>query len=291
MELAGKRYITHNSRTDKFKIWGLGDFHVGNRGCALEHIKATVKEIQDDPCSFVVGTGDYSDCISYTDMKRFDPNTIDPSLTVADLANLGMVLNTKVRDILKPISHKIIGLLIGNHELEYQRRKDQTGNHAWLCRELGVNDLGYSCFVDLTFVRTGKSNCETPAIYNENPVSFKDSTRSTFRLFAHHGGGASSTPGSKLNQLIKLAKTTDADLFMMGHVHDIIGKRIPIMAVNGSCNGFAGREKACLVTGSFLKTYGHGYTGYGEQRMYEPVVLGSSFIQIEPTSRKLRIEV
>jgi len=286
MEAAGKRYITHNSKSDVFTIYGLGDLHIGSAACAKHEIQKTVQKIKDDPFTFWVGVGDYADFISFRDRKRFDPSTIAPDITIADMGKLGDVLNRQVCEMFRPIADKCLGLCFGNHELKYEVEHEQMDRHVWLCRELGVPNLRYSALMDIVFVRA-KGN--QPKLLMECKKAACHRTQ--FRLYAHHGAGSACTPGGKLNRLIGFMNAFDADIYFIGHVHDQKGQRVTMISADETCTRLVSRDKIGVITGSYLKTYAQGITTYGEQRGYAPVPLGAAFVRITPETRQITAEV
>ncbi|HUT44006.1 MAG TPA: metallophosphoesterase [Desulfobacterales bacterium] len=283
MECRGTQYIQYPSRASMFKIWNLADLHIGAKACALEWIKKDIKEIRDDPYSFWIGGGDYAEYIGKGD-KRFDCDAVADFITVSDLGRLGKVLITQVRDILEPIKHKCLGLLFGNHEKSYQKWQEQEHLHSWLCEELEVLNLGYSAFLDVVFVRNGKQ----PKIIN-TPVRAESSQK--FRFHVHHGAGFATTPAGKLTRLIRFMTYFDADIFMLGHVHDQQGRREVQIAANQACDKLITKTKLGVISGSYLKTYKQGVTTYGEQKGYAPTVLGSAVVTIIPDKRIFKGEI
>jgi len=287
MKAAGKRYILYASRKDTFTIWNLSDLHLGNAACAEDRLRADIRAILDDPFSFWVGGGDMVDFIGYRDI-RFDPDAVAPWLTVRDLGNLGEIGMKKARDFLAPIKHKCLGLLIGNHEKKYQLRTEHEALHGWLCTELGAPDLGYCALFDLVFVRDSRSGPK-PSLHMERPRG--TGSCSTFRFFVHHGAGYAQTPGGKLNRLVQFMQSFDADVYMVGHVHDQVGRREPAIGANAACDELVARERLGIISGSYLKTYAENTTTYGEQRGYRPTVLGAASVTIHPASREIHANI
>ncbi len=279
MQAAGKRHIWHRSRSDKIKVVYFSDIHWMAKACAEKEVMRTRDEIRDDPNTFWIGGGDYGEFIGFGDAKRFDPDAVADRVRVKDLARLGKATYSAIRDIFEPIKHKCLGLIVGNHEKQYMRRHQQEDLHSWLCTELGVPNLEYSCFMDLVFTRTSKV---------KEPVLKSDPTRGpsrAFRIFCHHGAGAAQTKGGKINRLTAFMKNFDADVYFMGHIHDQLGCRIQMLTADAACGKLRNRDKIGVVSGSYLKTYAQGVTGYGEQKGYEPVTLGAAHVVIIPETR------
>jgi len=283
MECGGKRYITHASRSDTFTVWNLSDLHLLNAACAEKELKCDIKRIAEDPYAFWFGGGDYADFIGYDDGKRFDPDCVSERLKISDLGQLGKKSVEVVYEWLSPIKEKCLGLLLGNHEKRYQCHKQQEDLHGWLCTAMGVQNLRYCAFVDVVFVR----NCgrKPPEIVSAAPG---DKHCETFRFFLHHGAGFATTPGGKLNRLIQFMTSFDADVYMVGHVHDRTAKRLTALGADATCGALRDRGRVGVISGSYLKCYHEGTTSYGEMRGYTPTSLGASWVQITPNALKAK---
>ena len=289
MEAAGKRYITHQSCTERFTITNFSDLHVGAAACAEGALQEDIQKMADDPYAFWIGGGDYADYIGYTDGKRFDPDSVADWYSVADLGDLGRKSVERVRDLLLPIKHKCLGLLLGNHEKAYQRHNQQEGLHGWLCAEMGAPNLGYCALFDLVFIKQAKVGL--PKLVEKRGAKAKTSSAS-FRVFCHHGAGYAQTAGGKLNRLIAFMQRFDADMYFCGHVHDRVARRMAQIGADANCGKLVQRERIGVVSGSYLMTYAQGVTAtYGEQRGYEPVPMGSSSIIVVPHTRELHASV
>jgi len=284
----GKRYILHRSRLEEFTIWNLSDLHVLNKNADVKAIKKDIKKIKEDPCAFWLGGGDYADFIGYRD-KRFDPDAVAPDVSIKDLGRLGKVGMEKVRDLFKPIAGKCLGLLLGNHELSYMLKTDQEDLHSWLCTELDVPNLGYSCIFDLAFVRTNKAKKPRLQLEVEGMRSYE---LCEFRVYAHHGAGYATTAGGKFNKIGQFMDNFDAEIYFLGHVHDQMGRRRTQLGGNSNCTKLMKKDRIGVISGSYLQTYTEGnLPGYGEQRGYSPTVLGAAFVKIKPHLREIRGEI
>jgi len=269
MELGGS-YIVKSGAKDTWRLWAVGDVHLGSRACSLNRFKETIKAIDADPKALWIGMGDYAEYIGFKD-KRFDPAGISDDIKVSDLGKIGSVHQHMFMDLVYPIRKKCVGLLKGNHEERYEHHTHSEHMHAEMCEKLGVKDLGYSCFVDLIF-RTRSQDYK-------------------FRVVAHHGAGYASTTGGKVNKLIRFMNDFPlADVFIMGHVHQKLQHSRPIISANEDCTKLVEINQLGVVSGSYLKTYSEGAATYGEMKGYSPVALGSSAIIIHPSSRALGVD-
>jgi hypothetical protein len=287
MEAAGKRWILYPSRTDRIRIWFLACLHYGSSACAENHLKRDIQTIKDDPYSFWVGGGDYGEYISPKDTKRWNPQAVASWLRVADLGGYGFTLNSAVRDLLKPIADKCLGLGEGNHEVTYQIRTEQQDRHPWLCQELKVRNLRYCAFIDIIFRR--KTGIKAPKLLTKSPAMRKNDGANSWtrRLFYHHGAGGAQTSGGKLNRLIRFMDSHDADIYFVAHGHEEHEHTMVTTTADVQCERIREHERHGILAGSYLKTYAEGVTTYGEVKGYRPVRLGAAGVTIIPDKQRV----
>ena len=281
MEVAGRQYIGVPNYLHPLHFWALSDIHYGNRGMVKAKFLEDVAAIAKDPYAFWWGLGDYADFIAPGD-KRWNPADIDQQIRVKDLGKLGRVQLQWVLDKLQPIKHKCLGLLFGNHEEKYMRFKDQLDLHAWFCQEMEAPNLGYCAFADVICVRMP---IPKPKLFRKvNPFKTAKgggTPRETIRFFMHHGCSGATTPAGKLNTLVRVMNSFEADVYMMGHVHDRLPCRKIRIAADATCTNLEKREMLGIVTGAYLDTYSLGDPTYGEVKGYTPVPLGAVCVSFD----------
>jgi len=207
--------------------------------------------------------GDYSDCITPHD-RRWDPSIISPWIKRDNIAECQ---RRWVVSLFKPVKHRIITLLTGKHEDAIRRylHTDITDN---IVDDLGVAYGGYQCFIDLIFKRKNSSESHR------------------YRIHAWHGAGAAQTEGAQLMRLKRLVKETEADIYLMGHLHSIVHDITDRLTVRG--NRIKQIPQVATITGSFLKTYMQGIPhGYGELAGYRPSHLGCPCVIISPDKEEV----
>lgn len=286
MQASGKRWITYPSRSSELTIWNLSDLHLMNRASATERIKRDINTIKNDPLAYWLGGGDYVDFIGFKD-KRFDPDSVDPTVSVKDMGQLFKVGIERIKELFHPIRHKCLGLLIGNHEKCYSVKTEQDDRHGWLCTELGVPNLEYCALFDIVFFRVNTD--KGSHLYYTSPKKVQKAF--SVRVFAHHGAGYAQTPGGKLNRLVQFMQSFEADLYFCGHVHDNVGRREPTIGADKDCKTLVAKERLGVISGSYLKTYAQNVTTYGEQRGYRPTTLGAASIKIVPDKKTFKGEI
>jgi UDP-2,3-diacylglucosamine pyrophosphatase LpxH len=263
--------IPYRSKTDVFKIWAIGDVHIGAKNVHRERFEATLKEIAKDKNSYIVLLGDLVDAITMSD-RRFDMREIDPRYSLEEVGRIAEKQMEDVYEYLKPVQDKVICMITGNHEHKLAQRTGYDISRI-LANKMNVPMLGYSGFARLIFRRKSSKN---------NPCNTH-----SYTIYMHHGRGGGRSGGSGLNNLDKLPGMFDADIYMMGHIHRQIIDHKPILYMDRGGN-IKERYKVLMNSGSYLRTYGQGSTGYGEVGQYPPSVLGSVYVEIAPHTGRMK---
>lgn len=110
------------------------------------------------------------------------------------------------------------------------------------------------------------------------------------RCVLHHGFSTAATAGGKINALKRLVDSLEADLVMMGHVHEQFAKSFTRLTVNENCTKIKSKITMGMITGSYLRTYIPDVTSYGEQRGYFPTTLGATRARYSPLEKRLVVE-
>lgn len=287
MKAGGIRRIAYPRRSDEIRLYWTADWHIGNNGCAMKRLKEDLKVIKDDPNGFWLGGGDYADCIGMTD-RRFDPEVFSPDISVGELGRLGHALMERVRELMDPIADKCLGLLYGNHEDKYMQLNEARQLHSWLCEELGVPDMGYSCIFDVQLRR--QPRIKKVARYQLGEFTNGDSW--TVRVMAHHGAGYAQTPGGKLNKLRKaMDYFPSADLVLLAHVHEQKVEPSTTLDANHDCTDIVEHTRKGAIAGTYLRTYAKDIATYGEKKLYRPVPIGHTVVTFKPGSHQMLVTV
>ena len=201
-----RRTIRHESRSDVFSLYPLGDIHLGNIGCDEEYFKSIVDRIAQDDNALWIGLGDYCEWINVKD-PRFEFSSMPDWIKVKDLSDLANAQRSRFLDIVEPIADKCIGLVKGNHEDTIQRYTERAVYNeivadvkSKMSAQVDKLGLDYCGFIQLKFDRGGHHTW-LPTI------------------FAHHGWGGGRKKGGKVNKLEDLMLTFEADVTLIGHHH------------------------------------------------------------------------
>ena len=285
MEMTGCRIIYYGNKDAEFSIYDIGDIHIMNKGCAWDVLYRDIEKIKDDPCAFWFEGGDYAEWIMPSD-KRFDADNFPDDVKVKDLNYLSAIVANKIINTFKPITNKNLGFLIGNHEYKFMTRQHEKFIHTAICDKLKVSNMLYSGWTDIYFVYKEGLKIPYKIVTHIPPENFE----ARLRVFVHHGMGSANTAGGKLNTLKRMAESMDADLIMMGHLHEQFTKTFVRLFPNYNCTQIQERITMGLITGSYLRYYESGIISYGETRGYYPTVLGASRARYIPSTMEITVE-
>jgi hypothetical protein len=114
----------------------------------------------------------------------------------------------------------------------------------------------------------------------------------TVKMAMHHGKGGGRTIGGSINAVDKMRDVISADIYVMGHNHQL--GALPSHAILSQKTpnnrggqrrivgmGFNERSIWCARSGSFLRTYADNKPGYGVAALYPPAQLGALEMTIE----------
>jgi predicted phosphodiesterase len=227
-----------------------GDLHMGYATANLDKMQKVVDYIKAKDCKWI-GMGDFIDNTPPSHrFYRQETSLTTPQQQVFDFVEL-----------VRPIKDTCIGLIYGNHEirsLDYKTGYDPIKQMEELLG-LSKNYRGLG----------------TQHYFHEAP----------FDIFATHGKARgfffSTRTATKINQLLKLHELAEADLYLMGHVHDIL--HFPINYVSGVDSIVT---KYFVLTGGFVEYFG----SYGEAMNYTPVETGCNAVHLNIYKKEVKVE-
>lgn len=241
------RHDFRANRKDKYNIYFIGDIHEGNINHAEDEFKQAIKIIREDDNGWWIGMGDYIEAITFDDKKRFNPVNIAKKYGLSDLKDLPYKQMEFVYKKLKPIQDRCLALLLGNHEESYIKY-----NHADIYERFAdmfhpkPPKLGYVGFIKLVFKR--------------------GTSRQSVLIAVNHGdGGGGFREGYPINKVHDVFRWTDADINVMGHIHQLEEDDKKITGVD-QFGKLQKRRKFWGVSGCFLNTYDDGHANYFEHK-------------------------
>ena len=255
---------------DVFNLYDFGDIHGGTVHCAEDKAEKTFKEIVKDPFALWWDKGDSAECITPTD-KRWQ-FAIRADWLQGKQNNIGETskkwyihLAQKAVDARLPHQDdtRCLGKVEGTHEIGL-RLRNHYDIQANICGDLGIENMGFSCFYHLVFQRVNSTE------------------KHMFKFHVTHGSGNAQTPGGRMQKLRKIMNQTTVLYTSVAHMHDIVICTPPVLDTGNDLK-IRSRNQIGVVSGSFLRTYTQNVeAGYGEMRNYDPVSLGYAKWEIRP---------
>jgi predicted phosphodiesterase len=259
-----------------FNIFFIGDTHIGS---ALFHekgfrsfIEAVKKPYAGATHNVVIGMGDYIEALDTSD-KRFDLDSVD-KLKIRPEHQMDFFV-----EAMSEIKKHIVLLLFGNHEHTLKRYHDYV---AYACKQLGTKYGTYSSI-----------------------VTFMNNKNTLFKAYVTHGRGsfgsvADSPERRKANMALQLKRklwtlSGDCALMAVGHTHKLLiaepdralyihsdTERVYQAYTSTEQNAeFIPRDHRFYVnTGSLVRLFGRGISGYAERAMYAPMELGYAVVRV-----------
>lgn len=254
---------------EPIKLIPFGDVHRDSNLHAEDHWQEFLAYAKKQKNALFLGMGDYTDGCS-TSERIVLSNAAMHDTTVNTMRQVYGKLADQLSQELAFMEGRCIGLLGGNHYFAFNN--GDTTDHL-LAAQLRTKFLGVCSFIRLSF-RFPKKEC-----------------RASLDLFAHHGKGGGTLPGSTFNSIEKMQGTADADIYLMGHDHKkgAIPSSPRLRLVSGGKNAeLSVRERTPWLgrTGSFLKAYEDGTVSYNVDAARSACSLG--WIEFEITPVRVR---
>lgn len=249
MKLLKNNVFSVKSKT--IRIIPFGDWHLGAEYSDMSLIKEAIHEVKTDPDCYAIGIGDLMDMVTYQSKGLIHTQKLLGTDQVKTLMNL-----------LKPIRHKIIFMLTGNHE--HRTIKNSAVDLTELvCASLDIPYKEFECLFGIRFYDDYKNKSGSKLLH----------------CYAHHnsGGSGGSTKGGKHNKLMNLHWSSPfADLILGGHTHGHTNDYVEIWYLDRS--GVQRRKIQHLVcTGTALKSG----EKYSRQNAMHPAPIGFPIIEIK----------
>lgn len=242
------------SRFNELFLIPMGDLHVGEKGFNKESedkVKSYVEWVKKKPNCFIILMGDL-----------INNATLDsPSSPFQQNMTLQEQID-KVVEYFKPIKHKIIGAITGNHE---NRLEDYAGYNPTIsiCDKLGIYYFGYDGIIIFRMGCHGKYGLRHP--------------RASFSIYFHHTtGGSGITIGGKLNRDDLLRRIVcNCDAYLGGHNHMLGVVHTGIFKVNETAGKLEFLRQMVVDCGGYLNYE----DSYANKKQLTPSKLGSPKIR------------
>ena len=232
------------------------DVHHGHALHAAPLFKRHVKWLMDEPYVLSWNGGDFFENVVEGSPGQFSQKTIPDEQFHDSLA------------ILRPMRDKLLFAIPGNHEARTFRRAGidiarLLAEKLW--DNLKEDKVPY--FPDYCFCTIKWRSLK-------------------FRICAHHGTGASASPGGQRNAARKDMPWVGADLYWTGHLHQPIADVVYRADFDQSSDLMVSRSSVVIISPSYLRYFG----GYGAAKRLSPGSLGLTVAELQE-SGNIRVTV
>jgi len=237
---------SYNGNDDKLYLHFIGDLHKGHRAYDERIIKQRLKEVKEyNDAGYpnrILLMGDLVEAATKTSVGAgVYETTMSPSDQMDSIA-----------DLFYPYKEYIDGCIIGNHEQRIY--KDTSIDIMKLfARDLGIKYLRYTGVVNYSWNKRSYTVC------------------------IWHGKGGGATTGSAFNNLEKMARTVETDIYAMGHVHKLGHFSRIIKHVDTRNGKLLNKPQLFVLTGSALR-YDESYA---DMKNLVPPKLGFPILKLD----------
>ena len=280
MRLRGRRVVHVKSLDAWIPLATVADAHLGARSCDKEAFFEHIEWIRRHKSAIWVSIGDLANLIIPGD-KRWNSQEVDKEFydMLQDGGFGGKVIDYLV-NILDPIKDRGVFMLAGNHEKKYDAMRDHAVTQSV------VKELRRGVPKPQKVQYGGSDVCGKTLVFTD-----PHGKKAEYNIIACHGGSGATTKAGKLRVLLTFAQNLGGgDLYLMGHMHDILSPSVPQVSIGNGSTQLIDTTARAVLCGSFLRTYGNGFSTYSGRKGYGPVSLGNPIIWIQPSTKKTRVE-
>lgn len=226
---------------EEIKLYNLGDVHYGSRFCERDKFLKVVEMIKNDDNAYWVSTGDLLE-ISLASSKIYDYEALGTQRELRELT-----------EILKPVSHKCLGITESNH---HKRIEIVSGLNLdeIIAQYLNIEALGKIGFLNIMV----------------NKVAYF--------LTMFHGYGAGRSKGAKINMLSNFGNTIKGfDIYLAGHTHCFDYTINVEQVIDKKHKKVQTLNSHYCITGHYIKWFG----SYASEKMFAPAPCGSTVVRLK----------
>lgn len=238
------------------EIHTFSDWHIGDKACDIESIKAQISYIKDTPNAYVICNGDLMNNATKNSVSDCYAEVIPPMEQLQTLCTL-----------LEPIKDKILMFTQGNHEARTYR-SDGIDLTALLAKQLGLYER-YAREGGVVFLRVGHSNAHA----RDRQICYT--------IYCTHGSGGGRKEGAKAIRLADMASIVDTDIYIHSHTHLPMVMKQNFYRIDTSNSAVAEINKLFVNTSAQLK-----YGGYGQTYEFKPANTNSPIIYLNGTKKE-----
>lgn len=239
------------------------DLHSDSASANHKLIKEHMDRRADMQNAHFVGIGDIGNYVMPRDLRRFKASEPRKELQGID-DYIDKAVDLQIEE-LGAYPWRMLGM--GNH-CQSVLDHHLTNPMARLCRKLGVRFGGFSGFLRIRFRR-------------RTPTKKVAVVGNVLTILYHHGAWGGRVIKGFGGARDYARHFEGWDVFCYGHNHQLTVHHEPMIGLDQNGN-ITKRSVYYCNTGTFLESYEHGRTTYGEVRGYPPVVLSAPLIRVVP---------
>lgn len=231
----------------------LADLHLGAAHANRKLMREYLNYILRTPDCYTIGLGDY--------VENATRNSVGMGM-YAENFHFPRQMEL-VEEMLRPLvqAGKLLGLHTGNHEM---RATLATGLDpaAVLAKQLRVPYLGYTAFHKWIVGET------------------------TYHVVTLHGRSTARSPAGRLNTLRSLRDIANADVYLMGHLHDRQVHQEVVYEIDDASDSVVSRTRYYIIVGGLLEWPG----SYADMLALPPVMPGLVKISLAARTKDVNIQ-
>lgn len=241
-------------------ICPFGDMHYGSNNFNKKLFEENLQWAWENKNVYIIGMGDWLEAATRTSVGAgvYDQNSI-----------AGDQLNDVV-NLFKPFADegRILGITNGNHE---DRIYNATGVDV---TRVMASMLNVPYFKNGGFfrIRVGPKQAKNAQIYH---------------IYATHGSSGATLPHTKIKRCLDLATFIDADVYIMGHVHDSQIITQEYQCIDNRNKQILKRDKYYVLTGHYLDWQ----DSYAQAKSMRPSKQGTPKIKLSNEVYRIRISL
>lgn len=240
-------------------LYVLSDWHIGDKACKIDDIKAHIERIREDKNAVVICNGDLLNNATKSSVSDSYAETMNPQQQIE-----------MVTMLLEPIKEKIIGFANGNHEARTYRESG-IDLSSCICSRIGILDR-YANEGGVIFLRFGMNK------HHKN-----ESRRQCYTIYFTHGSGGGRKEGAKAIRLADMSSIVDVDVYIHSHTH------LPMIMKESSyrvtpCSTSVQCCEKLFVNSSAQLSYG----GYGQRYEFKPSSTAFVIVRLNGSKREMR---
>lgn len=239
---------------DDIEVYPISDLHWSDEWTMEKEFLKFIEFILDKDNRFVVLNGDLLNMALTVSVSDTYSEKYHPSEAVTGLS-------FHIRKLVE--KNRVLGMGTGNHE---DRVYKYTGIDVskYLAMESGLPLERYSDNSFVIFVKVNKN---------------------TYSLFFHHGVGGGRMKGGKVNMVVRMNQIVNADVFVVGHVHDPMMTSSLIYECDYKNMKIKEKSQYYVIANAWQK-----YGGYGQKFGFAPASTEITYLSLSGKGNK-RVKV